>query len=74
MKIKGSPDQSYFILEINVGKGRIRHRTAKNWNDVICNRFGVDLKFVIQFQCRCMSDPTLSNIDFKKNGLGLNYP
>ena len=31
--------------------------------------------FIIQFQSRCLSDPTLSDIDFKKwNGLGLNYP
>ena len=27
--IKGNSDQSYFIFEINVGKGRIRHRTLK---------------------------------------------
>ena len=60
---KGSPDPNHFLFEINVGKGRIRHRTAQNRNDVKCNRFGADLKFVIQ--CRCMSDPTLSDIDFK---------
>ena len=30
-------------------------------------------KFIIQLQCRCMSDPTLSDIDFKY-GLGLYYP
>ena len=29
---KGSPDQSHFIFEINVGKGRIRHRTTLKLN------------------------------------------
>ena len=28
--VKGSSDQSYFIFDINVGKGRIRHRTTLN--------------------------------------------
>ena len=37
-KFKGSQDQSYFIFEINVGKGRIRHRTTLN--DAIFKRFG----------------------------------
>ena len=58
--VKGS---SHFIFEINVGKGRIRHRTTLNLHKVIFNRFGVDLE--IQFQRRCMSDPTLSDIDFR---------
>ena len=31
-QIKGSSDQSYFIFEINVGKGRIRHRTTLKLN------------------------------------------
>ena len=31
---KGSSNQTHFIFEINVGKGRIRHRTAKNLNDL----------------------------------------
>ena len=48
--IKGSPDQSHFIFEINVGKRRIRHRTTLNLNDLIFNRFWVDLE--IQFQSR----------------------
>ena len=39
--IKGSSDSSHFVLEINVGKRRIRHTTTLNWND---NRFGVDLE------------------------------
>ena len=37
--VKGSPDQSHFIFEINVGESRIRHRTTLNLNDVIFNRF-----------------------------------
>ena len=63
MDIKGSSDPSHFIFEINVGKGRIRHTTTLNLHKVIFNRFGVDLE--IQFQSRCMSDPTLSDIDFR---------
>ena len=61
--LKGSSDPSHFIFEINVGKSRIRHRTTLNLNDVIFNRFGVDLE--IQLQSRCKSDPTFSDIDFK---------
>ena len=36
---KGSPHQIHFILEINVGKRRIRHKTTPNLNDVNFNRF-----------------------------------
>ena len=61
--IKGSSSPSQFTFEINVGKRRIRHRTTLDLNNVIFNRFGVDLE--MQFQRRCMSDPTLSDIDFK---------
>ena len=46
--LKGSPDPSHFIFEINVGKRRIRHRTILYLNYAICNRFWVDLE--IQFQ------------------------
>ena len=56
-------DPSNFIFEINVGKSRIRHRTTLNLHKVIFHRFVVDLE--IQFQRRCMSDPTLSDIDFR---------
>ena len=31
-KLKGSPDQSHFIFEIDVGKSRIRHKTTLNLN------------------------------------------
>ena len=30
--LKGSPDTSHFIFEINVGKSRIRHRTTLKLN------------------------------------------
>ena len=63
LRIKGSSDQSRFIFETNVRKSGIRHRTTVNLNDIIFNRFGVDLE--IEFQSRCMSDPSLSDIDFK---------
>ena len=33
MVVKGSPDPSHFIFEINVGKKRIRHRTTLKLND-----------------------------------------
>ena len=59
--IKGSWDSRHFIFQINVGKRLIRHRTTLD--------FKIDFesisKFVIQFQSRCMSDPSLSDIDFK---------
>ena len=62
-QIKGSSDSSHFIVEINVGKSRIRHRMTLNLNDAILNSFWIDLK--IQFQNRSMSDPTLSDVDCK---------
>ena len=61
-QFKGSPDQSHFIFEINVGKSRIRHRTTLNWNHLIFSRFWVDLQ--IQFQSRSTPDPPLSDMDF----------
>ena len=60
--LKGSPDQSHFIFEINVGKRRIRHNTSAlklNESRSTQNR----LK--IQIQNRSMSDPTLSVNDSK---------
>ena len=48
---------------MNVGKSGIRHRTTLNLNDAIFNRFPVNPE--IQFQFRSMSDPTLSDNDFK---------
>ena len=36
---KGIPDLTHLIFEINVGMGRIRHRTTLNDNDVMFNRF-----------------------------------
>ena len=38
-EFKDDSDPSHFIFEINVGKGRIRHRTTLNLKDVIFNRF-----------------------------------
>ena len=37
--IKGSPDLSHFIFEIEVGKRRIRDGTTMNLDDVVLNRF-----------------------------------
>ena len=41
---KSSSDPSHFIFELNVGKSRIRHEPNPNMNDVILNRFWVDLE------------------------------
>ena len=61
--VKDSPGPCHFF-EINVGKRRIQDtRTTLKLNDVIFNRFCVDLE--IQFLSRSMSDPPLSDIDFK---------
>ena len=61
--VKGSPDPSHFISSINVGKGRIRHKTTPEF------KFQIDWKpiedDIIQIQSRSMSDPTFSDIDFK---------
>ena len=70
--IKGSPDQSHFMSEINVGKRRIRQRTDPKLNDLIFTRFWVDQE--IQFQSRSMSNPPISDIDFKINWLGSELP
>ena len=68
--VKGSSDPNYFIFEINVGKSLIRHRPTLKLNDEFLDRLQDG---VIQIQSRCMSDPLLSDIDFK-NDLGLDYP
>ena len=52
---------THFMIEINIGKSRIRHRTTLNLNHIF-NRFWFDPE--IQFQSRSMSDPPLSDIDF----------
>ena len=61
--LKGSLERSHFMFEINVGKSRIRHKNEFEFE------FSIDFetieKFIIQFQSRSMSDPTLSDIDFK---------
>ena len=36
---KGSSDLSHLLIKINVGKGRIRHRTTLSLNDHTLNRF-----------------------------------
>ena len=63
LDLKGSSEKSDFIFEINVGKGRIRHRTTLKSN------FKTDSKSieddVNQIRSRFMSDPTFSDIDFK---------
>ena len=60
---KGSSDPSNFIFEIIDGKSRIRHRTTLKLNFQIYSKLIGDV--VIQIQSRSMSDPTISDIDFK---------
>ena len=61
---KGSSDQSHFIFEINVGKSRIRHITTLNLNNIFQSILSRSRNSSLN-QCRCMSDPTLSDVDFK---------
>ena len=58
--IKGSSDPNHYIFEINVGKRRIRHTTTLMDSKSIVNG---PLKN--QIQIRYMSDPPVSDIDFK---------
>ena len=39
---KGSLDPSHFIIEINVGKSRMRHRTTLKLNDEFLDRLQID--------------------------------
>ena len=61
IQVKGSPDPNHFIFEINVGKRRIRHtETLKS------NIFrSTQNRLKIPIQSLYMSNPTLSDIDFK---------
>ena len=45
MDFKDSPDLSRFILEINVGKRRIRHRTTPKLNDEFLDRLNIDWRW-----------------------------
>ena len=42
MTIKGSPDPSHFIFEINVGKRWIRHMTTQKLNEEFSDRLKID--------------------------------
>ena len=50
--------QAIFIYEINVGKSRIRLVNFQMGSKLIEDE-------IIQFKIRSLSDPTLSDIDFK---------
>ena len=63
--IKGSPDPNHFIFEINIGMRRIRHTKTLKLNDEFLDRQKSIEDGVIQIQSRSMSDPLLSDIDFK---------
>ena len=57
---KGSPDQTHFIFEINVGEGRIRHRRTQESNFQIDSKTTeddiIESRFVL---CRIRLFPTL---------------
>ena len=59
--VKGSPDQNYYIFEINVGNRRIQNITTLNLNlQSILNRFrNPSFNFRVS-----ITDPPLSDIDF----------
>ena len=57
---KGSPDLNHLIFEINVGKGRIRHKTTLNLNDEFLDRLKIDCRFKFRVVlCRIRLFPTL---------------
>ena len=66
-KIKASSDVSHFILEINVGKSRIRHTTTLKLSNEFLDRLKIEFRVVL---CRIRFFPRLNS----KNGLGLDYP
>ena len=67
--IRVTQTQAIFIFEINVGKSRIRQdKTNFKLNDEFLDRVKND--DVIQFQFRCMSDPTFYEFDFKIKWFG----
>ena len=71
---KTPSDPSHIIFEINVGKGRIRQKTVHNLDEFISNQFGVDLKKVIEFHSRCISDPFFPTLISKIKWLGYGLP
>ena len=67
--VKGSLDPSHFIFEINVGKRRNPTLNDSEFEPAI--DFESIWKFIIQLLSRFMSDPSISDIDFKnKMALG----
>ena len=59
---------SHFIFECNVGKRRIRHTVCHTLKliDEFLNRLKIDGRlYAIQLQNGSMSDPPLSDIEFK---------
>ena len=62
----------HLIFEINVGEGRIRHRTTPKFNFLIDSKWIED--GVIWIWSSSISDPTLTDIDSKINWLGSELP
>ena len=73
LDIKGSSDQSHFIFEINFVKGRIRHKTTMNLNDIIFNRFIVDIE-IHHLESFYVGSDSTSGIDLKIKWLGSELP
>ena len=70
--LKGSPDQSHFIFEINVGKRRIRHNTSTlKLNESFPDQLKIDWRFKFRIVlCRIRLFPSMIQ---KWHRLGLNY-
>ena len=56
--------QAVSFFKINVGMSRIRHRTPEKMKDEV----------IFPNRLKMTSDPTLSEVFQKWNGIGLNYP
>ena len=63
--VKGSSDPNHFIFEINVGKSLIRYRTTLKLNDEFLDCFKIDRNGAIRIPSRSISNPSVSDIDFK---------
>ena len=70
----GSPDQSNYWWEINVGNSRIRHKTTQKLKDGFLDRLKMDWRFKFRVViCRIRPFPTLiSKIEWLESGLPLN--
>ena len=73
--VKCSPDLSYFIFEINIVKGRIRHRTTLKLNDEFLDGLKIDWRWrYSNSESFHVGSASFRNWFQKLNGLSLDYP